>query len=184
MYISGGDIYVNAEADGLDANGNIIISGGNIEVWGAKTNTDGAFVDYDGTMSISGATFFAGGNKGMIQPDQISNSQGKLNGEYSVSANYYVNVLSGSTTIKSYSAPKNVAYLYYTSPNVDSTYKFDISSTSSSTPSNEESDTTSKDSSDSSSESDEDFDVYKAKGNSVKNNIYIAIILLILSVNF
>ena len=183
MYISGGDIYVNAEADGLDANGNIIISGGNIEVWGAKTNTDGDFVDYDGTMSISGATFFAGGNKGMIQPDQISNSQGKLNGEYSVSANYYVNVLSGSTTIKSYSAPKNVAYLYYTSPNVDSTYKFDISSTSSSSPTspNEESDTTSKDSTDTSSESDtEDYDVYKTEGNFVKNSIFIAMILLIL----
>ena len=184
LYISGGDIYVNAESDGFDANGNIVISGGNIEVWGAKANTDGDFVDYDGTMSITGGTFFGGGNRKMIQPEQISNSQQKINGEYSVNSNNYVNILSGSTTIKSYSAPKNVTYLYYTSPNVDSTYKFGISSTSSSTPSNEESDTTSKDSSDSSSESDEDFDVYKAKGNSVKNNIYIAIILLILSVNF
>ena len=135
-------------------------------------------------MSITGGTFFGGGNRKMIQPEQISNSQQKINGEYSVNANNYVNILRGSTTIKSYSVPKNVTYLYYTSPNVDSTYKFGISSTSSSTPSNEESDTTSKDSSDSSGESDEDFDVYKAKGNFVKNNIYIAIILLIFAVNF
>ena len=34
--IYGGNIYVNAEADGLDANGNIVISGGNITVFGAK----------------------------------------------------------------------------------------------------------------------------------------------------
>ena len=32
MYIFGGDIYVNAGADGLDSNGNIEISGGNLEI--------------------------------------------------------------------------------------------------------------------------------------------------------
>ena len=180
LYIYGGDIYVNAEADGLDANGNIVISGGTIEVWGAKANSDGDFVDYDGTMRITGGTFFAGGNKGMIQPEQISNSQQKINGEYSVNANYYVNILSGSTTIKSYSAPKNVAYLYYTSPNVDSTYKFDVSSSSSSSSSpsnNEESDTASNNGN--SAENDTDgFDVYTTKGNFIKKNNYIIMILL------
>ena len=48
--IYGGDIYVNAESDGLDANGNIVISGGNIEVWGARTGSDGEFADLDGQL--------------------------------------------------------------------------------------------------------------------------------------
>ena len=60
IYIYGGDIYVNAGADGLDANGNIILSGGNLEIWGARSGSDGDFVDLDGTMTISGATFFGG----------------------------------------------------------------------------------------------------------------------------
>ena len=130
IYIYGGDIYVNAGADGLDANGNVIISGGNLEVWGARSGSDGDFVDLDGTMTISGATFFAGGNAGMINPNSWQNSQNKILGQNSVSANYVVNIVSGSNTIKSYSAPKNVGYLYYTSPNVDSTYKFSITSSS------------------------------------------------------
>ena len=60
--IYGGEIFVNAEADGLDANGNIVISGGNITVWGAKSNSDGDPIDMDGTLTISGATLLAGGN--------------------------------------------------------------------------------------------------------------------------
>ena len=130
IYIYGGDIYVNAGADGLDANGNVIISGGNLEVWGARSGSDGDFVDLDGTMTISGATFFAGGNTGMINPNSWQNSQNKILGQNSVSANYVVNIVSGSNTIKSYTAPKNVGYLYYTSPSVDSTYKFSITSSS------------------------------------------------------
>ena len=130
IYIYGGDIYVNAGADGLDANGNVIISGGNLEVWGAKSGSDGDFVDLDGTMTISGATFFGGGNAGMINPNSWQNSQNKIFGQNSVSTNYLVNIVSGSNTIKSYTAPKNVGYLYYTSPSVDSTYKFSITSSS------------------------------------------------------
>ena len=128
IYIYGGEIYVNAGADGLDANGNVIISGGNLEVWGARSGSDGDFVDLDGTMTISGATFFAGGNAGMINPNSWQNSQNKILGQNSVSANYLVNIVSGSNTIKSYTAPKNVGYLYYTSPSVDSTYSFSITS--------------------------------------------------------
>ena len=136
IYIYGGDIYVNAEADGLDANGNIVISGGNIEVWGAKTGSDGDFMDLDGQVSITGGTVFGGGNAQMVNPAGWSNTQNKIYGQNSVSSNGVVNIMSGTTTIKSYTSPKNVGYLYYTSPNVDSTYKFSISSSGSTTPGN------------------------------------------------
>ena len=43
--IYGGDIYVNAGADAIDANGNINISGGNLEIWGAKSGSDGDILD-------------------------------------------------------------------------------------------------------------------------------------------
>ena len=128
IYINGGDIYVNAGADGLDANGNIYISGGNLEIWGAKTNNDGDIIDIGGTMTITGGTFFGAGNAGMSNPNNWQNSQNKIYGQNSVSANQYVIIMSGSNAIKSYYAPKNVGYLYYTSSEVDSNYKFSISS--------------------------------------------------------
>ena len=70
MYIFGGDIYVNAGADGLDSNGNIVISGGNIEILVAKSGSDGDPMDREGKLSISDATVLAGGNQGMTPVHQ------------------------------------------------------------------------------------------------------------------
>ena len=105
LYVYGGNIYVNAEADGLDANGNINIYGGNLEVWGASRNADGDFADLDGTMTISGGTFFGGGNAGMIDPSRWTNSQQAIYG---------------------------IAYLYYTSPSATSSYQFSTTAPSNS----------------------------------------------------
>ena len=136
IYIYGGNIYVNSEHDALDANGNIIISGGNIEVWGARANSDGDFVDLDGKMSITGGTIFGGGNAGMINPTGWQNSQGKIYQQGQIGANSVINIMSGSTNIKSYITPKNINYIYYSSSNVDSNYKFSISNTGSNTNTN------------------------------------------------
>ena len=123
--IYGGEIFVNAEADGLDANGNIVISGGNITVWGAKSNSDGDPIDMDGTLTISGATLLAGGNQGMTQIDkQASNSQKYISSKTSYTANQVVYILNDDTTIREINIPKNIQYLYYTSADVDSSYKF------------------------------------------------------------
>ena len=128
--IYGGDIYVNAGADAIDANGNINISGGNLEIWGAKSGSDGDILDSEGTVTISGATFFGAGNAGMSNPNNWKNSQNKIFGQYSVNANGVIKIVSGSNTIKSYTSPKNIAYLYYTSPTADSSYQFSVDSSS------------------------------------------------------
>ena len=65
----------------------------------------------------------------MSNPNNWKNSQNKIYGQNSVTANQYVNIMSGSNAIKSYYAPKNVGYLYYTSSEVDSNYKFSIDTT-------------------------------------------------------
>ena len=130
MYIYGGEIFVNAEADGLDANGNIEISGGNITVWGAKSGSDGDPIDMDGTLTIKGGTIFAGGNQGMTQIDrQAKNSQQYISQSGSYSPSQTIYILNGDTTIRQLTIPKNIRYMYYTSPNVvSSTYKFSTSS--------------------------------------------------------
>ena len=132
MYIYGGEIFINAESDGLDANGNIVISGGNITVWGAKSGSDGDPVDLDGTLTISGGTLFAGGNQAMTQLDRIAqNSQKYISSSSSYSTNNVVYINDGSNNIRAITVPKNVPYLYYTSPNVTSSYKFTTSSSNS-----------------------------------------------------
>lgn len=70
LTISGGTLYVNAQGDGLDSNGNITVLGGNIVVDGPSSNGNGA-IDYasenGGVCKISGGTLLALGSSGMAE---------------------------------------------------------------------------------------------------------------------
>lgn len=61
----------------------------------------------------------------MTQIERIaSNSQKYIYSTNSFSANKIIYILSDDTTIRTITIPKNIQYLYYTSPNLDSTYSF------------------------------------------------------------
>ena len=62
--ISGGTLRVNAYGDGLDSNGDLVVSGGSVVVSGPVSNMNGA-LDYNGTATISGGTVVAAGASGM-----------------------------------------------------------------------------------------------------------------------
>ena len=64
--INGGNIYVNANGDGLDANGDILINGGNLTLHGPEDGGNGT-LDYASECKITGGTFAAVGSNGMIQ---------------------------------------------------------------------------------------------------------------------
>lgn len=64
--ISGGNIYINASGDGIDANGTLEISGGYTVVCG-PTQGDTATLDYDSSAVITGGTFIGTGASGMAQ---------------------------------------------------------------------------------------------------------------------
>ena len=131
IYIYGGKIYVNAGADGLDANGDVIISGGDIEIWGAKSGSDGDPIDRNGKLTISGATVLAGGNQGMSPIQQSSTiNQQYIYTTQSFTANNQVSILNGETAVKNITIPKNVAYIFYTSKDMNSNYKFSKGTTS------------------------------------------------------
>lgn len=66
IVISGGNLYVNASGDGIDANGYLEITGGYTVVCG-PTHGDTATLDYDTTATISGGTFIGTGASGMAQ---------------------------------------------------------------------------------------------------------------------
>lgn len=119
IYISGGDVYVNCNGDGLDSNGGLYLTGGNITVLSMRGGGDNSPVDADGTMSISGATFFGAGSRGMI------GGMGSQDNSYrSWSASYssgtVLNVKNGNTTLYSERLTKNVSYIMYADPSVSS----------------------------------------------------------------
>lgn len=72
IVISGGELYIKAYGDGIDANGTLEISGGHIVVVG-PTQGDTATLDYDVSGIITGGTFIGTGASGMAQ--SFSSSQ-------------------------------------------------------------------------------------------------------------
>ena len=196
MYIYGGEIFINAGADGLDANGNIVISGGNITVWGAASGSDGDPIDMDGTLTITGGTLLAGGNQAMTQLDRVAqNSQQYISSSSSYTANNIVYISDGSNTIRSITIPKTVPYLYYTSPSVTSSYQFTTSSSSNSgnpnsnptttnptnpTTTNPTNPTNSTISNSSSSDDDNHF-IRVSNGNYLSTNIIIILLLFLIN---
>ena len=66
--INGGIVKVYADADGLDSNGNLTITGGSTTVVGPTTGDNGSF-DADGTFTITGGTVVGIGSGGMPVTD-------------------------------------------------------------------------------------------------------------------
>ena len=77
LTIGGGKIKINAEGDGIDSNGNLIVSGGEIYVSGASNGGNSA-LDYENDAAISGGTFIACGMSQMAQNFGESSTQGSI----------------------------------------------------------------------------------------------------------
>ena len=126
IFIYGGEIYVNVESDGLDANGDITISGGNLEIWGMPSGGDGDPIDQDGTLTITGGTILAGGSQGMepIHKSSQTISQKFIYSTDTYQANKELSIKDGDNTIRTFTTPKRINYLFYTSKDTTSNYKF------------------------------------------------------------
>lgn len=75
--IAGGTLTIDADGDGIDSNGSIVITGGTVYVEGPTSDGDGA-LDYNGTATISGGTVVAVGSSGMAQNFSDSSTQGAI----------------------------------------------------------------------------------------------------------
>jgi hypothetical protein len=64
LTISGGYLLVNADGDGLDSNGSILMTGGTAIVYGPTASMNGP-LDYDGTFDLQGGMLIASGSSGM-----------------------------------------------------------------------------------------------------------------------
>lgn len=74
LEINGGNIYVNAEGDGIDVNGNMVMNGGIVQIDGTESSWDGT-LDYDGTFEINGGILVGVGNRAMAQGTSSGSTQ-------------------------------------------------------------------------------------------------------------
>lgn len=127
IIISGGNLYVNASGDGLDANGTLEISGGYTVVVG-PTQGDTATLDYDVSGVITGGTFIGTGASGMAQT--FSNSQQGVIalrvGNQSAGTTITLKDKDGNTVIE-YAPELSFAVVILSSPDIVSGQTYSIS---------------------------------------------------------
>lgn len=77
IQISGGKIHINADGDGVDSNGSLLVTGGELYISGPVDDRNGA-LDYDGEACITGGIVVAAGSSGMAVNFGDSSTQGSI----------------------------------------------------------------------------------------------------------
>ncbi len=78
LIIDNGNIYVNADGDGLDSNGDLIVNGGMIVIDGPESSNNGALdsgAENGGSCLVNGGTVLAIGAAGMAERFRSSSDQ-------------------------------------------------------------------------------------------------------------
>jgi putative lipoprotein len=121
--INGGIVKVYADADGLDSNGNLTITGGTTTVVGPTSVDNGSF-DADGTFTITGGTVVGIGSGGM--PQTPTAGQGWVQQNVTVKAQDRVKVTdSNDAEVVSLMAEQAATSLFVSTPKITEgqTYK-------------------------------------------------------------
>lgn len=128
LYINGGYIAVNANGDGIDINGSIVMTGGEVLVHGPTSNANGA-IDYDGTFKITGGFLMAAGSSGMAQAPGTTSSQNSLliNFKTAQAANsiFHLQTSSGEL-IANFTPVKKYQSVAFSSPKIIKGTSYDI----------------------------------------------------------
>ena len=93
LNINDGYIVINPGGDGLDANSNVIMTGGTVIIHGSTSERDGA-IDYDGSFNISGGTLIATGTSRKANAPGSSSTQNSVfvNFRSTQSAGYLIHI--------------------------------------------------------------------------------------------
>ncbi len=120
IQINGGNIFVDASGDGIDANGSIYMTGGTVIVNGPTDSGNGA-IDYDREFKITGGTFIASGSSGMAQGLSNSSTQNSvmINFSKNINTDELISIFdSNGTEVITYKANKRYQNLVISTPNL------------------------------------------------------------------
>ena len=109
--IEGGKLVVISGEDGLDANGDIFISGGLIKVFSASTGEDQP-IDQDGLLKITGGTVIAAGPSSMGGINAQTTQIAKIY-TGSINAGAKLAIISNDVEIIEIDTPKEASYAYF-----------------------------------------------------------------------
>ena len=133
IVIDGGTLTVDAEGDGLDANGSIEINGGTVVVNGPTSGANAA-LDYDNNAKLNGGTVLFVDNGGMTMGFGSDSSQAFLMASVQGTAGTTVEVVDSSgKTVASLKASKAFSTVLISSPEIKEGEKYTIKVGSNST---------------------------------------------------
>ena len=133
IVIDGGTLTVDAEGDGLDANGSIEINGGTVVVNGPTSGANAA-LDYDDNAKLNGGTVLFVDNGGMTMGFGSDSSQAFLMASVQGTAGTTVEVVDSSgKTVASLKASKAFSTVLISSPEIKEGEKYTIKVGSNST---------------------------------------------------
>ena len=133
IVIDGGTLTVDAEGDGLDANGSIEINGGTVVVNGPTSGANAA-LDYDNNAKLNGGTVLFVDNGGMTMGFGSDSSQAFLMASVQGTAGTTVEVVDSSgKTVASLKVSKAFATVLISSPEIKDGEKYTIKVGSNST---------------------------------------------------
>lgn len=122
LYISGGNILVNADGDGLDSNGDLVVDGGTVVVNGPDNTANGAIdagTENGGSCVINGGTVIALGSIGMAETFTEESGQYSfrcnLNGTYGAGDEIVIADADGNILYR-YTAIKPGSSVVFSSP--------------------------------------------------------------------
>lgn len=116
--INGGSLRINADGDGIDSNGSLLITGGEIYVEGPENSGNGA-LDYAGNATITGGTVIASGYSGMAQNFGSESTQGAMLVSFSSAGNDTITLMDADGNILlTYTPEKTYDCVVISSPDI------------------------------------------------------------------
>ncbi|MBE5844336.1 MAG: carbohydrate-binding domain-containing protein [Butyrivibrio sp.] len=120
IHIYGGELYVNADGDGIDSNGDLYVDGGYVVVDGPEQDMNGS-LDTGGNAYIYGGTVIAVGSSGMVE--NFSSESGQYSVKYgfesTLEAGTQITIAdSNGNELLSYTLTKSAVSIVYSSADI------------------------------------------------------------------
>lgn len=119
LSIRGGTLWIDADGDGIDSNGSLTISGGEVTVFGPSGSGNGS-LDADGQLLVNGGTVVATSSASMVETPESGSSQAWIAAQgSSVSSGAAVAVLhADGTQLGAFTAAKSFEVLVFSAPSL------------------------------------------------------------------
>ncbi len=126
LVINGGDVDIDANGDGIDSNGGILMTGGSVKVAGPTDDGNGAF-DFNSAFEMDGGEMLAYGSSGMAQVPSESSKRSFLAAtvdEYSEGSR--LEISRGGEVLASAVLKKSGNFIFYSSEDIKDGEEYEI----------------------------------------------------------